>query len=92
MKQYYQDVSDGLLTYTNIVTAYIRMTQPKSYYNDTSKDCGEQGILLIKDAIAILEDRGLRVRVTGTGMVRRQSLQPGSRFLSGSPITLELAI
>ncbi len=46
----------------------------------------------LKDAIAILEDRGLRVRVTGTGMVRRQSLQPGSRFLSGSPITLELAI
>ena len=55
VKQYYQDVSDGLLTYTNIVTAYIRMTQPKSYYNDTSKDCGEQGILLIKDAIAILK-------------------------------------
>lgn len=46
----------------------------------------------LKDAIAILEDRGLRVRVSGSGMVRRQSLQPGSRFQTGSPITLELAI
>ncbi len=55
VRQYYHDVSGGLLTYTNIVTAYIRMAQPKSYYNDTSKDCGEQGVLLIKDAIAILK-------------------------------------
>ncbi len=55
VKKYYQDVSNGLLTYTNIVTAYIRMTQPKSYYDDTSKDNGDQGNLLISDAIAILK-------------------------------------
>ena len=40
VKKYYQDNSNNLLTYTNTVTAYIRMAQPKSYYNDTTVDCG----------------------------------------------------
>ena len=44
----------------------------------------------LKDAIYILENRGLRVRVTGSGMVRKQSLQPGSRCFKGSLITLDL--
>ncbi len=55
VKEYYKDVSNGLLTYTNIVTAYIRMARPKTYYNDISKDCGSQGNLLIEDAVAILK-------------------------------------
>ena len=55
VKKYFQDNSNNLLTYTNIVTAYIRMAQPKSYYNDTSKGCGAQGNLLIQDAVAILK-------------------------------------
>jgi len=57
VKQYYLDNSNNLLTYTNIVTVYIRIPNslhPKSYYNDTSKDCGEQAGLLIRDAIAIM--------------------------------------
>lgn len=57
VKKYYQDVSAGRLTYSNVVTIYVRMTQPKSYYNDTSKDCGIQGRLLINDAMAILKAR-----------------------------------
>jgi len=55
VKKYFQDNSNNLLTYTNTVTAYIRMAQPKSYYNDTTKDNGTQGRLLIKDAIDILK-------------------------------------
>ena len=51
VKKYYYDNSDGLLTYTNVVTLYIRVPQPKTYYNDTTKDCGAQGNLLVKDAI-----------------------------------------
>jgi M6 family metalloprotease-like protein len=57
VKKYFSDVSNGRLTYTNVVTFYVRMTQPKSYYNDTSKDCGSQGRLLISDALAILKAR-----------------------------------
>ena len=55
VKKYYQDNSNNKLTYTNVVTAYVRMAQPKSYYNDTSKDAGIQGRLLINDAITLLK-------------------------------------
>lgn len=45
----------------------------------------------LKDALYILENRGLRVRIVGNGMVKRQSLQPGSPARDGSTITIELA-
>jgi M6 family metalloprotease-like protein len=54
--KYFQDNSGGLLTYTNVVTVYIRMAKLKSYYNDTAKDCGTQGRLLINDALAIMQN------------------------------------
>lgn len=44
----------------------------------------------LKDALYILENRGLKVRIVGSGMVKKQSLQPGSRCFNGSAITLEL--
>ncbi len=58
VKKYFQNISNGLLTYTNVVTVYIRIPNslnPRSYYNDTSKDCGAQGNLLIRDALNILK-------------------------------------
>jgi M6 family metalloprotease-like protein len=57
VKQYFSDVSATRLNYTNVVTIYIRMALPKSYYNDTSKDCGAQAQLLIGDALDILKAR-----------------------------------
>lgn len=44
----------------------------------------------LRDALYILENRGLRVRFQGNGMVRRQSLLPGSKAPMGSTITIEL--
>jgi M6 family metalloprotease-like protein len=58
VKKYFLDNSNSSLTYTNVVTVYIRIPNslhPKSYYNDTSKDCGTQARLLIADAIAIMK-------------------------------------
>ncbi|HRU70240.1 MAG TPA: M6 family metalloprotease domain-containing protein [Kiritimatiellia bacterium] len=55
VKAYFHDVSGGLLTYTNVVTAYIRMQKPHSFYCDITQDAGSQGNLLIADAIAILK-------------------------------------
>lgn len=55
VKKYFADNSNGLLNYTNVVTVYIRMAQPKTFYNDTSKDCGTQGNILIRDAIDIMK-------------------------------------
>ncbi|MEI8206167.1 MAG: M6 family metalloprotease domain-containing protein, partial [Kiritimatiellales bacterium] len=57
VRQYFFDNSNGQLDYTNVVTVYIRIPNslhPKSWYNDTSKDCGEQANLLIHDAIMIM--------------------------------------
>ena len=44
----------------------------------------------LRDALYLLENRGLRVQVSGAGMVRRQSLMPGHRFTPGTTILLEL--
>ncbi|HOY27693.1 MAG TPA: penicillin-binding protein [Flavobacteriales bacterium] len=44
----------------------------------------------LRDALYILENRGLRVKVQGNGMVKRQSLQPGSKAFQGSTIVIEL--
>jgi len=44
----------------------------------------------LKDALYILENKGLRVQVVGAGMVKRQSLHPGERYLRGNTIILEL--
>ncbi len=54
VKKYFQDVSNHLLTYSNVVTAYVRVPYPKSYYNNTSTDCGTAANNLIYDAIAAL--------------------------------------
>jgi len=53
--KYFQDNSGGMLTYTNVVTVYIRMAQPKTYYNDITKSCGTQGRLLVTEAIDIMK-------------------------------------
>ncbi len=46
----------------------------------------------LRDALFILENRGLHVRLAGSGMVKRQSPAPGSRCFKGSTVTLELAL
>ena len=47
----------GALTYTNVVTAYIRIpiVSTPLYYADPSRDAGRQGNLLIRDALDILK-------------------------------------
>ena len=53
--KYFQDVSNGLLTYTNVVTIYIRAPQPKSYYNDTAVSEGTCGRLLLNDVLTTMK-------------------------------------
>ncbi len=45
----------------------------------------------LRDALRLLEQRGLRVDIQGRGTVRRQSLPPGSEPRSGQTILLELS-
>ena len=43
-----------------------------------------------KDAVFLLEERGLRVRLNGMGKVVSQNIQPGSTVVRGQTITLNL--
>ncbi len=45
----------------------------------------------LKDAMYVLENAGLRVRFTGRGTVRRQSMRPGTRIQPGNVIYIELS-
>ncbi len=55
VKKYFLDNSNNLLTYSNVVTVYVRMVKTKSYYCDTSKDAGVQANEMIRDALNILK-------------------------------------
>ena len=44
----------------------------------------------VNDAVHILEDKGLRVVLVGSGDVQKQSITPGSRILKGQQIKLNL--
>ena len=55
VKQYFKDVSNQRLTYSNIVTVYLRVPHPKTYYNDPANlDAANE---LVKDAIDVLKAR-----------------------------------
>lgn len=55
VKKYFYDNSNGKLTYSNVVTIYIRAPQPKTYYNDTGADAGLQARKLITDALTVMK-------------------------------------
>ncbi|HYG17175.1 MAG TPA: PASTA domain-containing protein, partial [Bacteroidia bacterium] len=44
----------------------------------------------LKDAVYMIENAGMRVRYSGSGKVRKQSLQPGVRIIKGGTIYIEL--
>ena len=46
--------------------------------------------LSAKDALYILENNGVQVKITGMGAVKKQSIQAGERFTRGNSITLTL--
>jgi cell division protein FtsI (penicillin-binding protein 3) len=45
----------------------------------------------LRDAVYLLESAGLGVRVSGSGIVKRQSIQPGGSARPGTTILIELA-
>lgn len=55
VKKYFSENSNGKLTYSNVVTIYIRAPQPKTYYNDTGADAGLQARKLITDALGVMK-------------------------------------
>ncbi len=76
--------------------AWVRTKTDNEVINMTAYDIKTKGIMPnvigmgIKDAVYLLENEGLIVRVTGSGKVRSQSIAAGSRFTNGSRVLLEL--
>jgi M6 family metalloprotease-like protein len=59
VRDYYYDVSDGMLTYTNYVpAAYYRAAHPKSYYTDPLISYGTRAVELITEALNALDGEG----------------------------------
>jgi cell division protein FtsI (penicillin-binding protein 3) len=46
--------------------------------------------MTMRDALFLLENRGLRVRIVGSGRVYRQSVAAGTPLRRGTTVTLEL--
>ena len=43
-----------------------------------------------RDAVYLLESRGLKVRIKGVGLVKEQSIQPNTQIKKGQTISIEL--
>jgi len=43
------------------------------------------------DAVSLLENIGLKVKITGVGKVKHQSIQNGERLVKGATIILKLS-
>jgi M6 family metalloprotease-like protein len=51
VRDYFSSVSGGKLTYTNNITEYYTAKNSKSYYDNPSLNCGDQGRKLLKEAL-----------------------------------------
>ncbi|MGH2271482.1 LamG-like jellyroll fold domain-containing protein, partial [Anaerohalosphaeraceae bacterium U12dextr] len=78
---YFYDVSNGKLQYTNYVTAYYRAKNPKSYYEG---DCSSWGKTseLINEAVRDLDAKGFDFRILSLNGTRVRAL---NIFYAGNP-------
>ena len=73
VRDYFYDVSDGNLTYTNFVpTSYYRAQQLKSWYDDPNIACCSRARVLLLEALNDLDDQGFdfsRYDSNGDGLI-----------------------
>jgi M6 family metalloprotease-like protein len=73
VRDYFYDVSNGVLTYTNYVSpTYYRAKYNKSHYDDPTKPIGPGAVELIDEALASLDEAGLNFTqydANGDGMM-----------------------
>ncbi|HYE29623.1 MAG TPA: M6 family metalloprotease domain-containing protein [Allosphingosinicella sp.] len=58
VRDYFRDVSDGKLDYTNIVMPYYRAKHPRSHYTDETKRYPRRAAELIEEALQDLKAKG----------------------------------
>lgn len=79
------DDSDWIVTSTKQASVEIA---PRSVKENLVPNVVGMGL---RDAIFLLENQGLRVKITGSGMVKSQSIAAGSRINDGQEINIELS-
>jgi hypothetical protein len=73
VRDYFRDVSEGRLTYTNHVTAYYTAKNNRSYYTDPNVSYGTRARQLIIEALDHLKAQGFdfgQLTADGSGYVR----------------------
>ena len=71
---------------------WIKLSDKKYVANEIKADIVPDVIGMgLKDALYLLESRGLRVEFKGRGNVKGQSIDPGSKFSKGQKITIQLS-
>lgn len=58
VRDFYRDISNGHLDYTNVVVAYVRLSRPKSYYDNPTVAFGPRALELVNEALAAVANRG----------------------------------
>ncbi|MFP4691219.1 MAG: penicillin-binding protein [Bacteroidales bacterium] len=71
-----------------ITNADTIMIEDRTFIENLTPEVVGMGL---RDAIYVLENAGLKVRFSGRGIVRRQSIPPGRRITPGNTIYLELS-
>lgn len=74
---YFYTQSARKLRYNNVITYYVRMQQPKSYYDDTALSSGTCGRRLLEDALDILTAEGFDFSActdNGSGLIEACNL------------------
>ena len=67
----------------------MTLTRGASYAEGTVPDVTGMGA---RDAVYVLESRGVKVRIHGRGKVKTQSLPPGHKIRKGEACTLNLEL
>lgn len=82
-----EDVEDNDWVITSSGESENVVLKPRRINNSLVPNVKGMGL---RDALFVLENAGLKVKVTGAGMVQKQSLTPGSEVKEGSWVEIEL--
>ncbi len=80
-----KNIDRKILKQENSYEAYVKKSQKQQLSIPNLK--GMSGM----DAVALLGNLGVRVKVIGVGKVKKQSIQPGENLAKNTTITLELS-
>ena len=80
-----KNIDRKILKQENSYEAYVKKSQKQQLSIPNLK--GMSGM----DAVALLGNLGVRVKVIGVGKVKKQSIQPGEHLAKNTTITLELS-